>query len=495
MGVVDGVRRWCGLAIVLAGGIAALSACGSQTQPTVALPSGAGTTAGVRPNVPVTPVDVQTELGHNSPKLAIDPTDARFVVMADRIDAPAYGCDLQVSGDGGRTWIAADPVPRLPAGAQRCYAPDVAFDRAGRLFFLFVGLHTRGNVPMGVFLTSSRDRGAHFSAPRQVVGGHPFGVTMAIDRSFSSAGRIHLAWLQANADPVGVGFPAPPNPIVSSYSDDGGGTFSAPVAVSDPSRLLVTAPTIVVGRDHAVHVLYYDLGQDQRDYGGLVGPAYAGVWSLVLASSFDAGAHFSASTVVEPRVVPPGRVLLVLTMPPAALAVGPAGRLYVAWYDDRDGDWDVFLRRSGDQGRSWGPATRVNDDPLHDGRKQYLPQVSVAPDGRVDVIYDDRRNDPADIFTDVSYTFSLDGGRTFSPARVLNSQPFDSRYGTHYPIPYFTPGLVEFGGRLGLVSSNSRALAAWTDARMSFGTLTPRENTGPAGQSIYAAEIDFPGAR
>ncbi len=443
----------------------------------------------------MTPVDVQSALGHNSPELAVDPTDARFVVMADRIDAPTYGCDLQVSGDGGRSWVAADPVPTLPAGAQRCYAPSVAFDRTGRLFYVFVGLHTLGNVPMGVFLTSSTDRGAHFSTPRQVVGGHPFGVTMAIDRSFGSEGRIHLAWIEANADPVGVGFPDPPNPIVSSHSDDGGRTFSVPVAVSDPRRPLVTAPTIVVGRDHAVHVLYYDLGQDQRDYHGLVGPTYTGLWSLVLASSFDAGAHYNSTTVVEPRVVPPGRVLLVLTMPPAVLASGPGGQLYVAWYDNRDGDWDVFLRRSANQGRSWAPATRVNDDPLHDGREQYLPQVSVAPDGRVDVIYDDRRNDPADVFTDVSYTSSLDGGRTFASTRILNSQPFDSRYGTHYPIPYFAPGMAEFGGRLGLVSTNRRALAAWTDTRMSFGTLTPRENYGPAEQSIYAAAIDFADVR
>lgn len=450
----------------------------------------------VRPNVPVTPVDLHVNLGlgHDSPELAVDPTDPRFVVMADRIDAPNYSCDLQVSGDGGRTWVGANPVPRLPAGAQRCYAPSVAFDRTGRLFYLFVGLHTLANSPMGVFLTSSTDRGRRFSVPRQVIGGHPFGVTMAIDRSFGGQGRIHLAWIEANADPVGVGFPDPPNPIVSSYSDDGGRTFSTPVAVSDPRRPLVTAPTIVVGRDHAVHVLYYDLGEDQRDYHGLVGPTYTGTWSLVLASSFDAGARFNTTSVVEPRVVPTERVLLVLTMPPAALAAGPGGGLYVAWQQDGDGGWEVLLRRSGDEGRSWGRATRVDNDALRDGRKQYLPQVSVAPDGRVDVIYY-HRLDPADVLDDVYYTFSRDEGRTFAPPRVLNSQPFDSRIGAHYPIPYFTPGMVEFGGRLGLVSTDGRALAAWTDTRMSFGTLTPRYNYGPAEQSIYAAEIDFDGAR
>ncbi len=481
------IRWWVALLVACA---PALSGCVAAGGDRPAAP-GSKATALVRRDVPVTSVDVQTALGHNSPSVALDPTDARFVVVADRIDAPTYDCDLQLSGDGGRTWIAADPVPALPAGAQRCYAPEVAFDRAGRLFYLFVGLHTQRNAPMGVFLTSSTDRGRHFSRPRQVLGGHPFGVTMAIDRSFGDDGRIHLAWIQATADPVGVGFPHPPNPVVSSHSDDGGRSFSSPVPVSDARRPLATAPTIVVGRDHAVHVAYYDLGEDQVDYRGVDGPAFQGTWSLVVASSFDAGGHFKATTVVEPRVVPRGRILLVLTMPPPALASGPGGRLYVAWHDARNGDWDVFLRRSGDQGRSWSPPLRVNDDPPRDRRTQYLPKVSVAPDGRVDVIYYDRRDDPADVFNDVSYTSSHDKGRTFSPARHLNSQRFDSRVGAHYLIPYFAPGMVEFGGHLGLVSADKRALAAWTDTRMSFGTVTPRLNVGPAAQGIYAAEINF----
>lgn len=468
----------------------AISACGGATGSHRTAARGHGTAAMVRPDVPVTPDNVQTALGHNSPELAVDPTDPRFVVMADRIDSPTYSCDLQVSGDGGRSWVAADPVPRLPAGAQRCYLPSVAFDRTGRLFYVFVGLHTRANSPMGVFLTSSTDRGAHFSTPRLVIGGQPFGVTMAIDPSLGSAGRIYLAWIQANSEPVGVGFPDPPNPVVSSYSDDGGRTFSPAVEVSDPRRLLVTAPTIAVGRDHAVHVLYYDLGDDQRDYHGLVGPRYASAWSLVLSSSYDEGAHFSASAVVAPRVVPTGRVLLVLTMPPAALAAGPGGELYVAWSGGYRGGWDVFLRRSPDAGRSWDPATRVSADPTLDGREQYLPQVSVAPGGRVDIIYY-HRIDPADVLDEVYYTFSFDHGQTFAAPRVLDSQPFDSSYGAHYLIPYFTPGMVEIGGRLGLVSTDTRALAAWTDTRMSFGTLTPRYNYGPAAQDIYAAEIDF----
>lgn len=46
---------------------------------------------------------------------------------------------LHVSGDGGRSWAPIDPVPELPVGAEKCYGPEVAFDRNGVLHYLFVG--------------------------------------------------------------------------------------------------------------------------------------------------------------------------------------------------------------------------------------------------------------------------------------------------------------------------------------------------------------------
>ncbi|MGH9283836.1 MAG: sialidase family protein, partial [Acidimicrobiales bacterium] len=339
--------------------------------------AGAGRAPTVLPEVPVTPVDLAQDTANNSPALAVDPTDARFVALASRVDNPVFSCRLHLSGDGGRSWVPADPVPRLPAGAERCYAPEVGFDSRGVLYYLFAGLAGRGNRPVGVYLVTSSNQGRRFSAPRKLLGPNVYQVRMAIDRGRSGHDRIHMVWLAPAGPPSLGGLPATPNPIVTSHSDDGGRSFSRPVPVSDPERARVVAPALAVGPDHAVHVLYYDLGRDAVDYQGLEGPTWGETWSLVVSSSTDGGGSFSRGVVVDDAVVPPERVLLIFTMPPPALVAGP-GRLYAAWHDGRNGDWDVFLRASADGGSTWAPTVRLNDDPSGDGRHQYLPRLGMA---------------------------------------------------------------------------------------------------------------------
>ncbi len=458
-----------GVAAMALAGWAAPAAAGAQPHPTV------------RSEVPITATDIYNKPSNNSPQLAVDPTDARFVVVANRLDAP-FNCSLQASGDGGRSWVSARPVPQLPEGADTCYAPEVAFGRHGLLYYLFVGLREPGSSPMGVYLTTSRDRAHSFSPPRQVLGPRHYGVRMAFDPTYGAQGRIHLVWLEANSDPPLGGLPSPPNPIMAAHSDDGGATFSPPVHVSDSAHPLAVAPAATIGANHSLHVLYYDLGDDQRDYRGLEGTRWEGNWSLVAATSPDAGGHFAPGVTVDDGVVPPERVMLIFTMPPAALVADGHGGLYAAWHDARNDDWDVFLRHSPDGGRTWSPATQVNDNRGRDETHQYLPRLSVAPNGRLDVIFYDRRNNVENRGNDVYYTFSNDRGATFAPNRKLTALDSDSMVGPKYAVPS-AMGMVDFGSRLGLVSTNARVLAAWTDTR-----FTARGN--PA-QDIFGTEIDF----
>jgi len=469
--------------------VVAMGAIAATTTTVLPIAAAYGETAHRQPTVgvevPVTPMDLVRRPANNSPMLAVDPTDSRYVVVANRLDGPDFSCALQVSGDGGRGWASANPVPKLPEGAEKCYAPEVAFDRTGVLYYLFVGLAGRGNNPVGAFITTSTDHGRNFAPPRSVLGPERFMVRMAIDPSLGSRGRIHLVWVEAVGGTASSGFPPQPNPIMSAHSDDGGRTFSAPVQVSDGSRARVVAPAVVIGRHHAVHVLYYDLAGDVRDYEGLEGPTWEDKWVLVVASSTDSGGHFGPGVVVDAEVAPPERVMLIYTMPPPSIAAdASSGHLYAAWHDVRNGDWDVFVRRSADGGRTWEPPVRVNDDAVGNHRNQYLPRLSVAPGGRLDIVWYDRRGNEVNRGNDVYYSYSGDGGRHFAPNVKLTSLDSDSRIGPRYLVTS-ARGLVEFGSRIALVSARSGATAAWTDTR--------NNGRGVTAQDIFSTTVDFGG--
>jgi hypothetical protein len=430
----------------------------------------AAPTARPAPELPVTPTDLSVTAANNSPVLVADPTDARFVVAAHRLDAPFFSCGLQVSGDRGHGWVTAEPVPNLPEGSEHCYAPDVAFDSHGTLYYLFVALHGPGNAPIGVFLATSTDRGRSFSAPHMVLGDENYEVRMVLDRTLGPNGRIQIVWLHARQPSPNGGLPPGDNPILAAHSDDGGRTFSPPVRVSDPGRSRSVAPSLVLGADHSLHVAYYDLRDDARDYQGLQGPAWDGPWSVVVTTSGDHGASFAPGVVVTDHVQAPGRVMLIFTMAPPALAWG-ANHLYVAWPDaGGHDDPDILLARSTDAGQSWTSPLRLNDDHLGRIVTQELPRLGVSPGGRVDAAFLDRRNDAEDRNFDVYYTSSSDGGRSFGRNVRLTAQSSDSQIGQRYENPS-ADGLVELGSRIGLLSRTDDVVVAWPDTRnATFGT-------------------------
>jgi hypothetical protein len=398
---------------------------------------------------------------NNSPSLVRDPTDARHLVVVNRIDLPQYSCALHESLDGGASWKAgAIPFPAGEELPERCFAPDAAFDSEGTLFVSFVTLIGLGNSPNALWITS-REAGADaFSIPTRVEGPRTFQVRLVADPR--TAGRLYLTWLQADA--VGVAlFPNTGNPIVLSTSDDGGATWSAPAQVSSPDRPRVVAPSPAVGRPGQLWVLYLDLKDDRLDYHGghefRGGEPYGGTFSLVLARSTDDGATWE-ETVVDDAVVPTHRFLVFLPQAPSLAVDTARGRVYVGFSDGTLDDPDVWVRVSDDEGRTFGPRRRVNDTVRRDGTAQYLPRLAVAPSGRLDVLYYDRRADPSNVLNEVSFQSSFDAAKSFTGRLLLSGRSFDSRIGFGSPR-----GLPDLGSRLGLLAGKEQSLAVWTDTR------------------------------
>jgi hypothetical protein len=439
---------------------------------------GPGLTVAVGRNVQVTPDgDDAVIRAQNSPSIAVDPTDPRRILTAYRIDRPGFGCAVRRSTDGGRHWTSV-AVP-TPEGYDTCFAPDVAFAPDGTAYLLFTTLdtqsefHPAANVPNGGWLARSTDHGAIFAAPHQVVPANSVQTRVTVGPS----GRVYICWLQGDTavpeTPLGLG--PPPNPLMMATSDDGGMTMSPPVQINPPDRLRVGAASVVVDGDGTVFVLYQDYRNDLSDYHNFAKP-FDGTFTLLLARSTDDGRSFSQS-VVDDEVVR-ARPFLIYLPPTPSLAVGPDGqRVYVAWQDARSGAPNVLLRRSDDRGRTWEAPQRLNERP-HEPAAYLLPAVSVARDGRVDVIFLGQRPSGRRLLTDAWYVTSTDGGDDFSSPVRLTSRSYDGRIGPENPR---NPGATDYGTSLALHSLPSGVLAAWPDSR--------RGTPATQRQDIVAARV------
>ena len=449
--------RWpwvlVGLALVLSG-VGCILVSGAYDEPQEA--------AAVGRNLPVNDgasnaLDLSA---HNSPGLVRNPVDEANLAIANRIDSPRYSCALHVSFDGGGRWTQT-PIP-APAGEEpKCYAPDAAFARDGTLYLSYVTLKGRANSPNAVWLARSTDGGKTLSDPVETpLPPRSFQVRLTADPE--TAGRLYLTWLEAS-DLGLYRFAETGNPIRAIRSDDGGRNWTSPVTVSSSDRERVVAPSPAVGPGGELYVLYLDLGDDVLDYEGghrgRGGEPYAGPWQLVLARSTDRGGTWEESVVAD-ELTPTER-FIVFTPPFPAIAVDQdSGRVYAAFQDGRAGDADVWLWSLERGGDDWSGPTRVNDTRANDGTAQYLPELAVAPGGRLDVVYYDRRSDSTNVLNEVSFQYSSDEGETFARRIRLSDRAFSSRVGFG-----LERGLPDLGSRLGLVSADDRAYAVWTDTR------------------------------
>ena len=396
---------------------------------------------------------------HNSPTIVRNPENEANLVIADRIDSPRYSCVMSTSFDGGASYTQTE-IP-VPAGEEpKCYAPDVAFGRDGTLYLSYVTLKGRANAPNATWIARSSDGGRTLTQPVRVLGKLAFQVRLVADPA--RRGRVYMTYLKASD--VGLyKFSDTGNPIRAVRSDDGGTTWGQPTRVSGPARLRAIAPSPAIGPKGELYVLYLDLGDDALDYAGAHrgrgGPPYSGRWKLVLARSQDRGATWSESELKD-EIVPSERFIAFTPPFPSVAVDQDSGRVYAGFQDSRLGDPDVMVWSRPSGKNEWDGPTRVNDTPKGDNTSQYLPRLAVAPDGRLDVIYFDRRADRRNVMNEVSFQYSLDQGDKFSKRIRLSDRPFDSRIGFGSDR-----GLPDLGSRLGLISTSDRALGVWTDTR------------------------------
>ena len=112
---------------------------------------------------------------------------------------------------------------------------------------------------------------------------------------------------------------------------------------------------------------------------------------------------------------------------------------------------DVMFARSRDGGLSFESAIRINDDSEGNATWQWFGTMSVAPNGRIDVVWNDTRNDSNSVVSELYYSYSLDGGVTWSANEPVGP-PFNSIIGQ--------PVQPKIGDYSDMVSDNGGAYLA-----------------------------------
>ena len=71
------------------------------------------------------------------------------------------------------------------------------------------------------------------------------------------------------------------------------------------------------------------------------------------------------------------------------------GNFVITWYDDRNGDYDIYIQRYDSGGVAHDSNEKVNDDVGING--QWLPSIAMTPDGTKFIIFwTDIRNSDKD---------------------------------------------------------------------------------------------------
>lgn len=135
---------------------------------------------------------------------------------------------------------------------------------------------------------------------------------------------------------------------------------------------------------------------------------------------------------------------------------------------------DIVVQRSTDGGVTWTSPLAIDDDPPEMHATGFYPQLNVAPNGRIDVAWQDDR-ETTDFHFNVRYTYSTDGGLTWAPNVKVNDKPINFNYGVSFNSDLRQPN--------GVASTNQYAIIGWADTRNANDLTQTQDN--------YASAVQF----
>ncbi|UCC29969.1 MAG: exo-alpha-sialidase [Phycisphaerales bacterium] len=348
----------------------------------------------------------------NEPSIAIDPTDPDKMVIGwrqfDTISSNFRTSGYGYSHDGGQTWT----FPGVLEPGVFSSDPVLASDLNGNIYY-YALQSNRGPGSWPCYLYRTSDGGVTWPQEVYAFGGDK--AWIAVDSTTGiGSGNIYMAWSPWYGCCDGH----------FSRSTDGGLTFLDPISIPRS----VFFGTITVGLDGAVYVS----GGVNYPYGPFAVARSSNAQDPLLTPSFDFATEVNLDGFLALSVGPNPEGLLGQVWVASDHSDGPTqGNLYLLCSVERfsiSDPLDVMFARSTDGGLTWSAPIRVNDDPVGNNAWQWFGTMSVAPNGRIDAIWNDTRNSGADNLSELYYSFSLDGGLSWATS-VPVSPMFDSHVG------------------------------------------------------------------
>jgi len=477
--------------------------------------------------------------GKDAVALVADPNDPQHIVEVNA-NYLSTMCEYTVSRDGGNTWSPAKDFATPQGFGTTCGRGDHLADYSFQTVVFGTGqnVYTTFSAPQGdmaaesVLVAKSGNGGTTF-APAVVAmpGGRdseigPYfelpSVTVDPGAGTAGAGADRVIVSAHKVRPVPA--TAEAGDAFTAVSEDGGQTFRTPVKV-EPANEDVAGPDTtsqpVVLPDHSLAIAWRTRAQT-----GAIRVARstnAGqtwetpVTTATVTNNGSTGCSKADGCPDPPKPSPAtgssfprlavdkigGNLYLVYNQGPKP--PGPPDGGFAAADHFISPDSDVYFQRSMNKGTNWSKPKLINEAKVKPGLESPYsdpevgkvtqtrhPDVSVAPNGRVDIVWQDRRHwYRGCVHThircaearigDTYYAFSGNAGDDFSKNKRIsdrshaNDVGFDYRFGTGWA---FGPVTAHLG--------NDQLLVGWMDSR--------EGSFDNDNQDIYLAKVDHNGS-
>ena len=343
----------------------------------------------------------------NEPSIAVNPNDPNQIAIGwrqfDTINSNFRQAGVSYTTDGGQTWTASTLDP-----GQFRSDPVLDYDADGNFYYSSL------SAIDAIEMFKSTDGGATWSNPVPAFGGDKQWI--AVDRTNGvGRGNVYQHW--------NVQFSGVPNTNFTR-STNGAASFESSIAGPMP---FMKWGTMDVGPDGT---LYFG-GAELDTFDGHLFAKSTNAQNPSQTPTFTSSQSVNLGGTTSFGGVNPAGLLGQVSIATDHSPGSNHGNIYMLGSVDPPGpdDLDVHFIRSTDGGDTWSSPIRINDD-AGNGAFQWFGTMSVAPNGRIDVVWNDTRNDPTENTSELFYAYSYDGGVTWDGNEAL-SAPFDQSLG--YP--------------------------------------------------------------